>query len=465
VENSWVLMGVMDEFGILGPGEIYVCLRGERDGITKILKGDTLVTRMPALHCGDVQRAHAIGPLDSEDPLSALYNCIVFSSKGERSLANMLSGGDLDGDLFHVSQNSLLFPPEWEEPASYPTVAPLDLGRECTIQDIAEFFLDFIVNDRLGQICTMHAVLADQSEEGVRHPDCVKLSELASVAVDFPKTGIKVDMGKAPRVRTRPKPDFMSQQPIYKKHQNEEDRPDTALYYPSKKVLGEMYGRVDIPKLLKDWNVNSGWNTDGPWEIWGEIEENLKKVEPSYQATWKEYVEEARELFEMYMEELDTIRWNYHPLPWKGRSLTEHEVFLQCIMMDTSKKSVRGRGRSDYLHGLRQEYNNLLESVRGEILKTEDGRFQRAAACFYVGLDLSRKRKGREGESFAWIVVPDMYESWRKVKGNGFWDGERVKVNEYPVYELGKGNSMFPKEDGVDDTLREVMRAFEGTKI
>ena len=461
VENSWVLMGVMDEFEILGADEIYVCLKGERDGNIKVLEGDTIITRMPALHCGDVQKVRAIGPLNSANPLSALYNCIVFSSKGKRPLPNMLAGGDLDGDLFHVSQNPLLFPPEWETPAWYPSVTPLDLERECTIQDIADFFLEFIVNDRLGQICSMHSVRADQTEEGVRHPDCVKLSELASVAVDFPKTGIAVNMRNAPWVNTRPKPDFMSQQPIYEKHQNEEHpHPDTALYYRSQKVLGEMYRRVDIPKLLKDWNVNSGWNTDGPWEIWGEIEENLNRIKPSYRATWKDYVDEARELFEMYMEELDTIRWNYHPLPWKGRSLTEHEVFLQCIMMDTSKKSVRGRGRSDYLHGLRQEYNTLLELVRSEILKTEEGRFQRAAACFYVGLDLSRKRKGKEGESFAWIVVPDMYEAWRRVKGNGFWDGEPVKVNEYPVYDSGKGISKFPKEDGVDDTVREMMRNF-----
>jgi len=51
-----------------------------------------------------------------------------------------------------------------------------------------------------------------------------------------------------------------------------------------------------------------------------------------------------------------------------------------------------------------------------------------------VGLDLSKKKKSEDGESFARIVVPDMYEAWRKVSGNEFWDGEPVAVNEYPVY-------------------------------
>jgi hypothetical protein len=34
--------------------------------------------------------------------------------------------------------------------------------------------------------------LADQHHEGTAHPDCLKLAELASIAVDFSKTGIAV---------------------------------------------------------------------------------------------------------------------------------------------------------------------------------------------------------------------------------------------------------------------------------
>jgi|SRR5277367_3390941 len=102
---------------------------------------------------------------------------------------------------------------------------------------------------------------------------------------------------------------------------------------------------------------------------------------------------EANDLFEIYMEELDMIRWSCHPLSCKERSLTEHEVFLQCVMVDTSRKSVGGRGRSDYLYGLHQEYNSLLELVRSEILKSEDGRFQRVAACFLCGTGLVEKEE------------------------------------------------------------------------
>src|SRR5579859_615675 len=52
VDNSWVLMGIMDEFDFLEEGHIYVCLRDEKDGTVQFLEGDTMVTRSPALHCG-----------------------------------------------------------------------------------------------------------------------------------------------------------------------------------------------------------------------------------------------------------------------------------------------------------------------------------------------------------------------------------------------------------------------------
>ena len=102
----------MDEFQYLKEGEIYVCIKDERDASVRTLKGDTMVTRSPTLHCGDVQIVHAIGSVATDHPLSSLYNCIVFASEGPRPIPNMLAGGDLDGDLFDVSQNSRIVSPK-----------------------------------------------------------------------------------------------------------------------------------------------------------------------------------------------------------------------------------------------------------------------------------------------------------------------------------------------------------------
>ena len=55
---------------------------------------------------------------------------------------------------------------------------------------IAEFVVQFISSDILGMIAMTHLVIADYTEENIFHPDCLKLAQLHSDAVDYPKTGM-----------------------------------------------------------------------------------------------------------------------------------------------------------------------------------------------------------------------------------------------------------------------------------
>jgi len=434
VGSSWKLIGILDEFDYLKEDEIYVCLRDETDGTVRYLEGDTLVTRSPTMHCGDIQIVHAVGKMDPCHPLAALHNCIVFSTKGARPIPNMLAGGDLDGDLFDVSQNPSLLPSMTKEPDFYPTPSPLQLDRDCTMDDITNFFINFIVNDNLGQLCTRHAIIADQSPIGVMSEDCIQLSRLASVAVDFPKTGIPVYIREAPWIETRIKPDFMASYPLteedYRANSADSNsslygtHPDRQHYYKSTKVLGKLYRHIDIKELLSVWNSDIKETTRDVSVLWAKIEGNLRKLVPLYEDLWKDFVQEAEEMFETYVEELTDLQRRFHPTPWRDLYLTEAEVFMQCLKTNPLTKSVRGRGREDYLRSLRSEYRRLVEWVLSEIWKTSEGRFQRAAAYFYVGIHASKRSEGNLGESFAWIVVPDVFAAWKRVERNGFMDGE-----------------------------------------
>jgi len=73
---------------------------------------------------------------------------------GSRSLPQSLGGGDLDGDLYNIIQYERLFPKETVEPAPYESAVLKQLpeGQRCTIDDVADFVVDFINNDRLGII-------------------------------------------------------------------------------------------------------------------------------------------------------------------------------------------------------------------------------------------------------------------------------------------------------------------------
>ncbi|KAL9584990.1 MAG: hypothetical protein Q9212_001787 [Teloschistes hypoglaucus] len=257
-------------YEFLKEGQIYCSVKNEKTGL--ILTGRVIITRCPALHPGDVQPVDAVDvPQDS--PLRALHNCVVFSSKGKRDLPSQLSGGDLDGDLYNIIYDDSLMPTKTTEPADYPTVTPIDIGREVSRSDITDFFVQFMETDQLGRIATLHQTLADRSPDGVFSPDCILLAEMASTAVDFSKTGIPVDLTKLPR-SPRERPDFQAPGPRVlvenaisiaemqygwnEEWENEDDDNDMAdsrpgiRYYTSDKVLGQLYRSIDERNLFTE---------------------------------------------------------------------------------------------------------------------------------------------------------------------------------------------------------------------
>lgn len=96
------------------------------------------------------------------------------------------------------------------------------------MQDIIEFFTKNMVNESLGTICNAHVVHADTSAYGALDEKCIKLAELAAIAVDFPKTGKIVSM--PPDLKPKLYPDFMGKEELQS--------------YESTKILGKLYRRI-----------------------------------------------------------------------------------------------------------------------------------------------------------------------------------------------------------------------------
>lgn len=195
------LFGIMDETGFLQENQVYVTYdfsRARNRYEPPPDEGPLIVTRSPALHPGDVQLPYNVIPPEGH-PLRELTNVIVFSRNGDRDLPSQLSGGDLDGDIYNIIWDPLAMPQQVFPPADYPRVDALDLGREVTQGDMANFFVDFIRQDCLGVIATRHMIMADQMEEGTLHEDCLKLAQLHSTAVDFSKSGKGVELGELPK--------------------------------------------------------------------------------------------------------------------------------------------------------------------------------------------------------------------------------------------------------------------------
>lgn len=169
IDQGVTLFGVMDETGYLNEGEIYVAfddalfISGHSIDLDDRLM---IVTRSPALHPGDIQRARNIVPPEHH-PLRTLKNCIAFSKKGKRDLPSCLSGGDLDGDTYNIIwDENVVLQCSIFEPADYPRVEPLSIHREVKQEDMTDFFIQFMETDQLGLIATRHMILADQRSDG-----------------------------------------------------------------------------------------------------------------------------------------------------------------------------------------------------------------------------------------------------------------------------------------------------------
>ncbi|OAD75789.1 RNA-dependent RNA polymerase RdRP [Phycomyces blakesleeanus NRRL 1555(-)] len=100
IQQSCMATCIPDPSGTLKEGEIFIQLSSRRveelTGIKAgVITGDVVVTRNPCGLQSDVQKVVAV-----DCPALQIYtDLIVFSIKGERSLASMLGGGDYDGDI------------------------------------------------------------------------------------------------------------------------------------------------------------------------------------------------------------------------------------------------------------------------------------------------------------------------------------------------------------------------------
>ncbi|KAH7405857.1 RNA dependent RNA polymerase-domain-containing protein [Phaeosphaeria sp. MPI-PUGE-AT-0046c] len=187
-----------------------------KKGQYTIIQGICILARNPSLHPGDLRVVRAV----DVPALHHLKNVVVLPQTGDRDLANMCSGGDLDGDDYMVLWDCDLVPQIINvPPMDFTPERPPEKDGPITISDISDFFVTYMQNDCLGQIAHAH---------------------LAHEAVDYPKSGIPAQMGRELRPRTWPH--FME-----KKHK----RPDQI--YKSRGILGRLYDQVQLVDFKPQW--------------------------------------------------------------------------------------------------------------------------------------------------------------------------------------------------------------------
>ncbi|TYH01153.1 hypothetical protein ES288_A09G034100v1 [Gossypium darwinii] len=237
IDKGGILMECLDETGTLEYGQVFVqystqpSQSSSGDGRSyqncDVVEGKVVIAKNPCLHPGDLRVLEAVDAV----VLHHMVDCIVFPQKGHRPHPNECSGSDLDGDLYFISWDEDLIPPAdilpWIMVLHKVPIYSI-IYIHLNVQEVAEYFTNYILNDSLGIISNAHTVFADKEPTKALSEQCIELAKLSSVAVDFPKTGIPAKIPS--RLRAKEYPDFMEK--------------TDKFTYESQSVIGQLYHEV-----------------------------------------------------------------------------------------------------------------------------------------------------------------------------------------------------------------------------
>ena len=206
-----LLMGIPDPYNVLGEGEIFFQIRKPGSDSTERITGNVLMYRNPCLHPGDVRVVTAIDC----SVLSKYVNVLLFPANNsmKRSLSAECSGGDLDGDHFALIWDKNLIPPVHRitPPMDYQLFADTckkkqEEKEEASGEKIEQTEIGYMMagmRTSLGKVARLHLAVCDILPKGALDPLSIRIAEQASVAVDFPKTGVAASLPKEGAVLLR----------------------------------------------------------------------------------------------------------------------------------------------------------------------------------------------------------------------------------------------------------------------
>ncbi|KAI0316865.1 RNA dependent RNA polymerase-domain-containing protein [Amylostereum chailletii] len=439
VAGGWTLVGVCDIHGELEHTEIFACVKPLDGRPTVYLEGPVLISRSPTIHPGDVQVVHAIGrpKPGSFFAVERLTNTVVFSAKGPRPIPSYLGGGDLDGDLYNLIpliDCPEFTPKELFAPASYDPAPKKVLDRASTMVDVAEFIIDYIISDVLGIIAINWLIIADQSSSGIQDKDCLTLSQLHSDAVDYPKSGQPVSIGRIPKLKFKARPDWNAPETV--------KAINTATHYESQRWIGRLFRAVDLPfvdlkeeatrqreRLRKAHRIRQRDLVDAMREATLSdagtgLDAEFDPVHIAIETRVSEYIdveyvpaaaerEALAQVYNRYVSELQSICAANTISHRRAAMLTEEEALVGTIVERTSVP----RKRKEKVAKLREMTEHLVRGVREELAGGEEDGWEAALRRAWMAWKLAVKEEGAFGaKSFGWVAIGAIFEAVKEIE-------------------------------------------------
>ena len=353
-DKGRVLLGVMDEEGVLESGQVFIQISEELDKAgfpRRVITSTIVILKNPCIHPGDVRTFKGV----DVPQLGHLVDCVVFPQKGPRPHPNELSGSDLDGDQYHCIWDLRLLPTiPIKEPMDYTGAKQEERHDQIRLRHIADYICDFIENDTLGMIDNTHKALADQ--RGIESEICLELAEIHAKAVDAPKTGSWTPLPPHIKSELTKYPDFMMKV----------DKPS----YPSMNVLGQMFRECN-KYMMATTDPATAEQSSRPHP------DEAFKVDG-----YNDYIAEAHEIFKQYNQEILSIMRMYgietEAEVWSGVISTFHPRLESEL--DDVKKNVRFM-----LEKIKTKYKGIFFTDRRlDVEHGQEEEKKKASAWYYA---------------------------------------------------------------------------------
>ncbi|KAF2399939.1 hypothetical protein EJ06DRAFT_557025 [Trichodelitschia bisporula] len=275
-------------------------------------------------------------------------------------------------------------------------------------------------NDTVGLLSVLHLVLSDQRERGTQDPDCIQLAEMVSTALDYCKTGIKVDMSKLPRFDRKLRPDFLAPSPRVRIHKQDatiemykiEDElsdpvkvldPETrpTQFYETQNVNGKLYRKIDDRAFSENMKRQS--HASGSLESSALLEEALDHVLRAMKGIqWENYGIFAQDVKRVYernlMDTLYTCSLN------SAHMMHEIEMVTGFLL-----GIIKGKQRGEQVANMRRRFSEDVQYTRDHIRMGNDGdtseALPRSIACFHLAMQEPGRDMGKEGRLLSWKYV------------------------------------------------------------
>jgi len=245
----------------------------------------------------------------------------------------------------------------------------------------------------------------------------LRLAQLHSDAVDFPKNGQPVDPRQIPKLHFDAKPDWDA--PEIKRAKESKD------YYPSTKAVGHLFRSLRLPErptTQQRRHVLRPMENQDPTSASGDVLQD-----PIYSAVRSrvgEFIdvsettspdEETKRFFDSFAYEMGHACMRHTISSRRVNILPEEEALVGTILARTPQRKYRQK----LISSLREHTTGLVKYLRSEFenreYADEHGRLRFAWGAFTLSVD-EMKHETFGAKSFWWISLGEIFDCIKEIE-------------------------------------------------